>query len=99
MLVGVTRSDVKESKRRSTRLANRPKSDLNMEQLATALLMKKCGILEEDKQPDQQTEERFRSQFVAPLIPEKVGSYREAFGLSEAGGVDCLGVLSIHADA
>jgi hypothetical protein len=35
----------KETKRRGTRLANRSKSTLTMEQQATALLMKKCGIL------------------------------------------------------
>ena len=33
-----------QAKRRSTRLASRPKSDLTMEQQATALLMRKCGV-------------------------------------------------------
>ena len=34
-----------DTKRRSTRLANKLKSDLTVEQQATALLMKKCGMM------------------------------------------------------
>ena len=92
-------SELKDSKRRSKRLAGRPKTDLTIELQATALLMKKCGILPEDKLPDQGVEEEFRNQFVEPLVDGTVTNYREAFGLPTGEGADSFSAIVIHAEA
>ena len=79
----------KETKRRGTRLANRSKSTLTMEQQATALLMKKCGILvaqkirkcgilgeDESLVPEV---DKFREEFVDPLKGRTVSSYSDVW--------------------
>jgi hypothetical protein len=88
-----------QKERRSICLANEPKTALNMEQQATALLMKKCGILKETEAPDQGKEEAFRKQFVDPIQDDTVTSYREAFGLQPAGGTDSFSAIVLHAEA
>jgi len=70
-----------------------------MEQQATALLMKKCGTLNEDGVPDQTTMAQFTTQFVAPLVDDTVSNYREVFGLPEEGGVNTFAALAINAEA
>ena len=88
-----------EQKERSIRLANKPKSALNMEQQAAALLMKKCGLLKETEALDQGKEEEFRNQFVDPIQEGTVTSYWEAFGLQPAGGTDSFSAIVLHAEA
>lgn len=92
-------SNQKDSKRRSTRIASKPKSDLTMEQQATALLMRKCGVLAEGATPDKATEAAFQTRFVEPMVTDTISSYRETFGLPEEGGVDALAALVINAEA
>ena len=87
------------SVRRSTRIANRTKSDLTMEQQATVLLMRKCGVLQQDQQPDQEAKEHFSGQFSEPMVPDTVINYREVFGLPLDEGTDSLSALAIHAEA
>ena len=88
-----------QKERRSILLANKPKSALNMEQQATALLMKKCGLLKETEALDQGKEEEFRNQFVDPIQEGTVTSYWEAFGLQLAGGTDYFSAIVLHAEA
>ena len=88
-----------ETKRRSTRLASRPKSDLTIEQQATALLMKKCGTFGEEGEPNQATREDFTAQFVAPLEKDAVSHYRDVFGLPEGEGADKFAAIAINAEA
>ncbi|RLN38860.1 hypothetical protein C2845_PM01G27360 [Panicum miliaceum] len=88
-----------DSKRRSTRLANKPKSDLTAEQQATALLMKKCGALGETSKQGSATVEEFTKQFVGPLQDDTVSGCRELFGLPDEEGADPLSAIAIHAEA
>ena len=92
-------SGLKNSKRRSTRLANRPKSDLTMEQQATALLMKKCGTLNEDGVPDQTTMAQFTTQFVAPLVDDTVQTTGKCLGCRRKEGSNTFAALAINAEA
>jgi len=85
--------------RRSTRLANKPKSALSKEQQATALLMRKCGLLEEKEVMDSTKEAKFRTQFVEPMLGETETKYRDMFGLQNVEGTDGLNAIAIHADA
>ena len=85
--------------RRSTRLANKPKSALSMEQQATSLLMRKCGLLEEKEVMDSTKEAKFRTQFVDPMLGETETKYRDMFGLQNVEGTDGLSAIAIHADA
>jgi hypothetical protein len=95
-----TNTNTTEKKdRRSTRLANKPKSALNMEQQATTLLMRKCGLVDETEVPDQAKEEMFITQFTQPIQDSTVASSRETFGLQSVEGTGCLGAIAIHADA
>ena len=88
-----------QKERRSTRLASKPKSALNMEQQATTLLMKKCGLLQEKEALNQAKEEEFRAKFVQPMEDNMVTNYRDTFGLQVVEGTDCLGAMAIHAEA
>lgn len=86
-----------QKERRRTRLASKPKSALNMEQQATTLLMKKCGLLQEKEALNQAKEEEFRAKFVQPMEDNMVTNYRDTFGLQVVEGTDCLGAMAIHA--
>jgi len=90
---------IQQTKRRSTRLAKRPNSDLPVEQQATALLMKKCGLLQHNQKPSQAAREQFQTQFVNPMVDETIRSYRETFDLPMEEGTDSLSALVIHAEA
>jgi hypothetical protein len=70
-----------------------------MEQQATALLMKKCGLLEEKEVMEPAKEEKFRTQFVAPMQDDSATNYRDMFGLQIVEGTDSLSAIGIHADA
>lgn len=87
-------NEVTDSKRRSGRLANKPKSNLTMEQQATQLLMKKCGTLE----GEQAGIEEFAHEFIAPIQNVTVKGYRGLFGLPEAGEADILHEVAVEAD-
>ena len=94
-----TTQPTRESKRRSTRLANKPKSDLTLEQQATILLMKKCGTFEGQNDKEPPTVEKITDQFVGPLKEDTVSEYRVLFGLPEEGDADSYGAIAIHAEA
>lgn len=81
------------SSRKSARIASKGKNDMTMEEQATALLMKKCGLLQENKLPDSPTRTKFSTQFTEPIEQETVGNLREAFGLA-----DDLGTIALHAE-
>lgn len=87
-----------DSKRKSKRLACKPKSDLTIEQQATALLMKKCGILSESERKRAATIEEFTEQFIGHMENDMVTGYRDLFGLPKEGGADPLGAIAIHAE-
>jgi len=72
--------------KRSMRLANKPPSNLSVEEQAIALLMKKSGILESVKAPTVTELQQFHTQFVDPMEGQVVGGMREAFGLPDGGG-------------
>lgn len=77
-------------------MANKPKTDLTMEQQATTILMKKCGIIE-GSQPTAADEGKFRERFVDPMKDEAVDNIREYLGMQE-GGSDTFSAVAIHAD-
>lgn len=85
--------------RKSARIASKKKPDLTMEEQATALLMRKCGLLDENKIPNSETHNKFRAHFIEPLEQQTVGNVRETFGISEGNGADVLGVIAINAEA
>ncbi|KAG2624172.1 hypothetical protein PVAP13_3KG109800 [Panicum virgatum] len=89
----------KKSERRSKRLANRPPSNLTVEQQATALLVRKSGILGPTKMPTAAEQNRFHTQFVENLEGEVVHGMRDMFGLPEGGVADSLSPLLIDAEA
>lgn len=80
-----------ESVRHSARIASKPKSNLTMEEQATALLIKKSGVLVSGIAPDHAAHAEFREQFTEPLKETAVGGFRELFGIPDvADGVDWL---------
>lgn len=85
------------SQKKSERLANRPKSDLSMQEQATHLLMKKCGIIQPRKKVDEADHHRFKSQFVEPLMDNAVDGFCEAFGLNDLEGRP-LNAMALEAD-
>ena len=87
------------SERRSLRLANKPRSNLSVEEQATALLIKKCGLAENITTPTAADQNKLHTQFVGPLEANVVGGMRDMFGLSEEGAPDKLGALLIDAEA
>lgn len=87
------------SERRSSRLANKPRSNLSVEEQATALLIKKCGLAENITTPTAADQNKLHTQFVGPLEANVVGGMRDMFGLSEEGAPDKLGALLIDAEA
>ena len=89
-----------DSMRKSLRLANKPKTNLTMEEQATQLLMKKCGVLEPDQVAEEKHHGKFRAQFVDPLQIDTVGGMREMFGLNSEGvdGPDLLGSVALDAE-
>lgn len=72
-----------ESKRKSERIANKPKTDLSMQEQAAQSLMKKCGILNPKKVADEANHHRFRTQLLDPLQDSAVDGFRDAFGLND----------------
>jgi len=87
-----------KAERRSVRIANRPNSNLTVEEQATALLIKKSGI-SGGGAPCAADLNKFHTQFVDPLEGNIVGEMRETFGLPEGGAADSLRPLLIDAEA
>ncbi|RLN23877.1 hypothetical protein C2845_PM07G31260 [Panicum miliaceum] len=87
-----------KGKRKSTRLANKPKSNLTMEEQATWLLMKKCGTLDDIGPVSSEEKSRFREEFVEPLAPASVSGYRGMFGLDATDGSNPLSALAVEAE-
>ncbi|KAG2635962.1 hypothetical protein PVAP13_2NG370400 [Panicum virgatum] len=85
--------------RRSKRLASKPPTNLTLEEQATALLIKKSGIVCAFKKPSEQDKHRFHSKFVDNLEGEMVTGMRDMFGLPEGGAMDILAPLIIDAEA
>ena len=79
-------------KGKSERIASRPKSNLTMQEQATRLLMKKCGIVDTNKNLEQGQQEKFRQQFVEPMKEMTVQGLRETFWLNgnEADPLDAI---------
>jgi hypothetical protein len=83
----------------SKRLASKPPTNLTLEEQATALLIKKSGIVCAFKKPSEQDKHRFHSKFVDNLEGEMVTGMRDMFGLPEGGAMDILAPLIIDAEA
>ncbi|CAN6381723.1 unnamed protein product [Urochloa humidicola] len=79
--------------------AGLPKKFLSVPDQATALLMKKSGIIEGDEVPSEEAQAKFREQFIDPLQTTVVGDLRDTFGLSDGGGADLFSAIAIDADA
>lgn len=88
-----------EPQRKSTRIANKPKTNLSMEAQATQLLMKKSGMWDEDPVPSHAAQEKFTHQFVSPLKNVAVKGFCENFGIGGADGADPLSAIAIEAEA
>ncbi|RLN25489.1 hypothetical protein C2845_PM07G06020 [Panicum miliaceum] len=88
-----------QASRKSTRLANRPASDLTMKEQATALLIKKSSFLDCKQMASPNCAEVFCSKFADPMPDDTVGGYREVFGIDMVSGADSLSVVAVHADA
>jgi hypothetical protein len=87
-----------QASRRSTRLANRPASDLTMEEQATALLIKRSSFLDCKQMASPNCAEVFCSKFADPMPDDTVGGYREFFGIDNVSGTDSLSAVAVHAD-
>ena len=94
-----TAKEQPQTKRKSIRIANKPKIDLTMEQQATVLLMKKCGLVDDGDPMVKDKIAKFPEQFAGKLKEDAVGGYRDLFGLDNVGSADALSALAIHADA
>ena len=92
--IGSSYKEITDSKRRSERLANKPKCNLTMEEQATKLLMKKIGTLD----AQQDGIDKFAQEFTRPIQTETVKGYRELFGLPEAGELDILNEVALEAE-
>lgn len=88
-----------QTKRKSTRIANRPKTGLTMEEQATQLLMKKCGLLEADAVPVEKAKEVFCEKFVDHMESGFVTGLRDMFGISGDDGSNPLQALAVEAEA
>ena len=88
-----------KSERRSVRLASKLTSGLTVEEQATALLLKKCGVSVAASIPTTAEQIQFHQTFLGPLQHEVLGDMREAFGLPEGEAADSLGPLLIDAEA
>ncbi|RLN33559.1 hypothetical protein C2845_PM03G14920 [Panicum miliaceum] len=92
-------SSEQKAERRSKRLANKPPSNLSIEEQATAFLIRRCGISGPSKMPSAAEQSRFRTQFVEHMEGEVVHGMRDVFGLPEDGVADSLSPLLIDAEA
>lgn len=92
-------TQVKEKvrKRKSERIASRPKSNLTMQEQATRLLMKKCGIVDTNKNLEEGQQEKFRLQFVEPMKEMTVQGLRETFRLN-GNEADPLDAIALEGD-
>ena len=88
-----------QTKRKSTRLASKPRSGLTMEQQATALLLKKCGAADDAAGPAHVAQTTLATKFVAPIVKDTVSNYRDLFGLPEGDGADKFAAITIDAEA
>jgi len=88
-----------QTKRKSTRIANRPKTRLTVEEQATQLLMKKCGLLEADVVPVEKAKGMFCEKFVDHMEPGFVTGLRDMFGISREDGSNPLQALAVEAEA
>jgi hypothetical protein len=78
----------KMATRSSARIAGNPKSNLTMEEQATALLMKRSGTIPDHAEPNEQDHARFRAQFVDHLNVEAAAGYQSLFSLGEEDSID-----------
>lgn len=78
----------KMATRSSARIASKPKSNLTMEEQATALLMKRSGTIPDHAEPNEQDHARFRAQFVDHLNVEAAAGYQSLFSLGEEDSID-----------
>lgn len=85
------------AERRSKRLASKPPSNLSLEEQATALLIRKCGISGPSTMPSAAEPNRFHTRFVEHMEGEVVQGIREVFGLPEDGVANSLSPLLIDA--
>ena len=92
--IGSSYKEITDSKRRSERLANKPKCNLTMEEQATKLLMKKIGTLD----AQQDGIDKFAQEFTRPIQTETVKGYRELFDLPEVGEPDILNEVALEAE-
>jgi hypothetical protein len=84
----------------SARLAAKPKTNLTMEEQATALLKKKSGVLFTGAAPNNAAHAEFRGKFTEPLKHDAVGGFNEMFGLEEdVMGDDFLALIALEGAA
>jgi hypothetical protein len=89
-----------EPTRQSARIASKPKTNLTMEEQATALLIKRSGVLFSGNTPNHVVQDEFMGQFTEPLKNTAMGGFKELFGIpDEANGADSLAPLAIEGTA
>jgi len=71
-----------------------------MEEQATALLIKRSGVLFSGNTPNHVVQDEFMGQFTEPLKNTAMGGFKELFGIpDEANGADSLAPLAIEGTA
>lgn len=77
----------------------KPVTVSNIEEQATTVLMKGCGILKGNSAPDEEAKNKFHKQFVDPMAVVVEDDFRAVFGIPKEGGADSFSALVINADA
>jgi hypothetical protein len=84
----------------SARLAAQPKTNLTMEDQATALLIRKSGVLFTGAAPNNAAHAEFRGKFTEPLKHDAMGGFNDMFGLEEGVmGDDFLAPIALEGAA
>lgn len=82
----------------SDKKKSKPAIASSVEDQATMLLMKGCGLLEDSSIPGETMKAKFHKQFVDPMGPVVEDNLRVTFGIQKDGGADSFSALAINVD-
>ncbi|CAN6237630.1 unnamed protein product [Urochloa humidicola] len=86
-------SELPKSDRKGNKPAAKGTTTLPIEEQATALLLKACGVMCDNGKPTDTAVQQFGLKFANPLQADLMGDVRNQLGLSAEGGVDTFGAL------
>ncbi|CAO2206674.1 unnamed protein product [Urochloa humidicola] len=86
-------SDAAKPDKKGIKSAYKGNTSLPVEDQATALLLKACGVLSDNEKPTAVAVQKFGMNFVHPLQPDLLTDVRNKLGLPADGGTGPLDVL------